>query len=63
MIDERCGWSSNTTAPANSKLRQYDAIDHILLLYLFRLQSYILASFICVFIQNYKFNIAALYVA
>ena len=42
LIDiNRCEWSFNAIAPTNSILRQYDAVGHILLFYLFRLQSYI----------------------
>ena len=32
LIDKnRCEWSFNTIAPANSMLRQNDAVDHILI--------------------------------
>ena len=41
LIDKnRCEWSFNTIAPANSMLRQYNAVDHISSFYLFWLQSY-----------------------
>ena len=41
LIDKnKCEWSLNTIAPSNSMLRQYDAVDHIILFYIFRLQSY-----------------------
>ena len=62
LIDKnRCEWSFNTIAPVNSMLWQYNAVDHILLFYRFSLQSYTLKpQFFCLFIQSYKFSIAAL---
>ena len=63
LIDQnRCEWFSNTVAPVNSMLRQYDAVDHIFLFYRFRLQNYTLkpySLFFCTFVQSYKFIIAA----
>ena len=57
----RCEWSSNTIAPANSMLRQYDAVDHILSFYLFSdIVTLFSNNFICVYVQNCKFIIAAL---
>ena len=45
----------------NSMLRQYNALGHVLLFYLFGLQVTLFSnSFICVFIQKYKSIIAAL---
>ena len=54
-------WSFNTiVSPANSMLKQYDTVEHVLF-YLLRLQKlhFMAALFICIFIQNYKFNIEA----
>ena len=57
----KCEWSFSTIAPANSMLRQYDAVYHIGY-YRFIFLGYKVTlfsnSFICVFIQNYKFNVA-----
>ena len=52
----------NTITQAISMLRQYDAVDYISLFHLFSIQSQKLFgnSFVCVFIQNYKFKTAAL---
>ena len=40
IVKNRCEWSFNRIAPTNFMLRQYDAIDDISILNLFRLQSY-----------------------
>ena len=38
--ENRCEWFFNAIAPATSVLKQCDAVDHVLLSYVFRLQSY-----------------------
>ena len=48
----------NTIALADSMLRQYDTVDHELfyLLWLQKLHFIVIGFIICVFIQNFKFN-------
>ena len=60
---QRCEWSFNTIAPANFVLRHYDAIDHTSYYhstFLGYKVTFFSNTVICVFIQNYKCNIAAL---
>ena len=48
MIDKNsCEWSFNTIVPANSMLKQYDTVGHILFYFLRLQKSYVIATVLC----------------